>query len=51
MNEILQIADQAIRWITLIAGGFIALLIFIYRSKVKELEKLTYLLNSVRLVY
>lgn len=40
MNEVLQIADQVIRWVTLVAGGFVALLIFIYRSKVKELEKL-----------
>lgn len=40
MNEALQIADQIIRWVTPFVAGFIALLVFIYRGKVTELEKL-----------
>jgi len=40
MNEALQIADQIVRWVTPFVAGFIALLVFIYRGKVTDLEKL-----------
>jgi len=40
MNETIQIADQIIRWLTPIIAGFITLIVFIYRAKVNELEKM-----------
>ena len=40
MDEAFKIADSVVRWSTPIIGAFITLLVFIYRSKVKELERL-----------
>jgi len=40
MDEAFKIADSIVRWVTPIVGAFITLLVFIYRSKIKELERL-----------